>query len=105
MLASGVAALALFGWARDLTTTVGLGFVYVFFNAIARPSLMASLGDAPEHVRGTVMGLNVTCSSLGWLGAAGLGGWIVAGYGFAGFGPLTLVVATISAVLALARRR
>jgi DHA1 family inner membrane transport protein len=105
MLASGVAALALFGWTPDLPTTVGLGFVYVFFNAIARPSLMASLGDAPEHVRGTVMGLNVSCSSIGWLGAAGLGGWMIGSYGFGGFGPLTMVVAAISAVLALARRR
>jgi MFS transporter, DHA1 family, inner membrane transport protein len=102
MLASAVAALVLFGWVVDLKITVALGFVYVFFNAIARPSLMASLGDVPEHVRGTVMGLNVTCSSMGWLGAASLGGWIMATVGFAGFGPLTLVVATLSAVLALA---
>ena len=104
MVASGMAALALFGWAADLITSVGLGFVYVFFNAIARPSLMASLGDVPEHVRGTVMGLNVTCSSLGWLGAAGLGGSMIGLYGFAGFGPLTAVVAVLAAVLALARR-
>ncbi|MGE0233627.1 MAG: MFS transporter [Flavobacteriaceae bacterium] len=104
MLASGVAALALFGWRMDLIATIGLGFVYVFFNAIARPSLMASLGDVPEHVRGTVMGLNVTCSSLGWLGAAGLGGWMIASYGFTGFGPLTMGVATVSAGLALVRR-
>ncbi|MGE0417894.1 MAG: MFS transporter [Acetobacteraceae bacterium] len=103
MLASAVAALALFGWQADLRTAVGLGFVYVFFNAIARPSLMASLGDVPEHVRGTVMGLNITCSSLGWLGAASLGGWMIASVGFGGFGPLTAVVAAISAVLALAR--
>jgi DHA1 family inner membrane transport protein len=104
MLASGVAALVLFGMAADLITTVGLAFVYVFFNAIARPSLMASLGDVPEHIRGTVMGLNVTCSSLGWLGAAGLGGWMIASYGFAGFGPLTMGIAVLSAVLALIRR-
>ncbi len=103
MLASSVAALALFGWQADLTTAVGLGFVYVFFNAIARPSLMASLGDVPEHVRGTVMGLNVTCSSLGWLGAASLGGWMIASFGFGGFGPLTAIVAAAGAALALAR--
>ena len=60
----------LFGWQADLTTSVALGFGYVFCNAIARPSLMASLTDVPEHVRGTVMGLNVTCSSIGWLCAA-----------------------------------
>jgi predicted MFS family arabinose efflux permease len=104
MLASGAASLVLFGWQRDLATSVALGFAYVFCNAVARPSLMASLGDVPEHVRGTVMGLNVTCSSLGWLGAAGLGGTMIATFGFGGFGPLTAVVAVIGAGLARARR-
>ena len=105
MLASGVASLVLFGWPADLKTSVGLGFVYVFFNAIARPSLMASLGDVPEHVRGTVMGLNVTCSSMGWLGAAGLGGSMIGLWGFGGFGPMTAVVAVIGAMLSLIRRQ
>jgi len=105
MFASAVAALALFGWRDDLITSVALGFGYVFFNAIARPSLMASLGDVPEHVRGTVMGLNVSCSSIGWLGAAGLGGWMIGAYGFAGFGPLAAGVAVIGGGLALIGRR
>jgi MFS transporter, DHA1 family, inner membrane transport protein len=105
MLASAVAAIALFGWQDDLATAVALGFVYVFFNAIARPSLMASLSDVPEHVRGTVMGLNVTCSSIGWLGAAALGGWMIGTYGFAGFGPLAAAVAVIGGGLALIRLR
>ena len=104
MLASALAAIALFGWQDDLATAVALGFVYVFFNAIARPSLMASLTDVPEHVRGTVMGLNVTCSSIGWLGAAALGGWMIATFGFAGFGPLAAVFAVLGAVLARTRR-
>lgn len=103
MLASGVAALALFGWKAELMTSVALGFSYVFCNAIARPSLMASLTEVPEHVRGTVMGLNVTCSSIGWIGAAGLGGWMLATYGFAGFAPLAAAVAVLGAVLALVR--
>ncbi len=105
MLASGVAALALFGWQRDIQTSVALGFGYVFFNAIARPSLMASLSSVPEHVRGTVMGLNVTSNSIGWLGAAGLGGWMIGSFGFAGFGPLAATVATLGGGLALIRRR
>jgi len=104
MISSGIAALALFGWHGDLTQAVALGFVYVFCNAIARPSLMASLTEVPEHVRGTVMGLNVTANSIGWIGAAGLGGWMLGGWGFAAFGPLTAAVALVGGALALWRR-
>jgi DHA1 family inner membrane transport protein len=104
MLASGVASLALFGWQSSVTVSVGLGFVYVFLNAIARPAMLASLAEVPDRVRGTVMGLNVTCSSIGWIGASGLGGLMIATQGFAGFGPLTAVVAVAGAGLALVRR-
>jgi MFS transporter, DHA1 family, inner membrane transport protein len=104
MLTSGVAALGLFGWRTGVTTSVGMGFLYVFLNAIARPAMMASLAQVPSHIRGTVMGWNVTCSSIGWMAAAGLGGWMLGVQGFAGFGPLTMVVAMIAAGLALFRR-
>lgn len=105
LLVSGIIAIALFGWPIDAQTSVALGFAYVFFNAIARPSLMASLSAVPEHVRGTVMGLNVAANSAGWLGAAALGGWMIGSFGFVGFGPLTAVIAGIGAALALIRRR
>ncbi len=105
MLTSAVAAVALFGWQIDVATSVALGFGYVFCNAIARPSLMASLSDVPEHVRGTVMGMNVTCNSIGWLGAAALGGWMIGSHGFGGFGPLAAVVAVTGGGLALIGRR
>ena len=101
MVASGGTSLALFGWQSDVATSVGLGFVYVFFNAIARPAMLASLAEVPDHVRGTVMGLNVTCSSIGWIGAAGLGGLMIATQGFAAFGPVTAVVAVAGAGVAL----
>jgi predicted MFS family arabinose efflux permease len=104
MLSSGVAALALFGWRSSVTMSVGLGFLYVFLNAIARPAMMASLAEVPMHVRGTVMGWNVTCSSIGWMGAAGLGGWMLGVQGFARFGAMTMAVAVIAAGLALVRR-
>jgi MFS transporter, DHA1 family, inner membrane transport protein len=103
MLSSGVAALALFGWTESVMTSVALGFLYVFLNALARPAMMASLARVPASVRGTVMGWNVTGSSIGWMGAAGLGGWMLGVGGFSGFGPLTLVVAICAAALALAR--
>ena len=105
MVASGGAALALFGWQDGTVTSVALGFVYVFLNAIARPAMLAALATVPERVRGTVMGLNVTCSSIGWMGASGLGGLMVATQGFAGFGPLIGVVAVAGAGLAVVRRR
>jgi len=104
MLASGIAAIALFGWQPDAQTSVALGFGYVFFNAIARPSMMASLSNVPDHIRGTVMGLNVAANSIGWLGAAALGGWMIGSFGFVGFGPLTAAIAAIGAGLALYRR-
>jgi hypothetical protein len=44
--------------------------VYVFLNAIARPAMMAAPAQVPPHLRGTVMGWNVTGSSVGWMGAA-----------------------------------
>ncbi|WP_431272271.1 MFS transporter [Dankookia sp. P2] len=68
MAASGLVAVALFGWQAGLVPTVALGFGYVFLNAIARPSLMAAMANVPDEVRGTVLGLNVTSASFGWLG-------------------------------------
>ncbi len=104
MVASGAAALALFGWQTGVMVSVGLGFVYVFLNALARPAMLAALAEVPPQVRGTVMGLNVTCSSIGWMGASGLGGLMMATQGFGGFGPLTAVVAVVGASLALVKR-
>ena len=105
LLAAGVVALFLFGWQGGVFVSVGLGFAYMFFTALSRPSLMAALANVPAEVRGTVMGLNSTAASAGWLAAAALGGWILSTVGFAGFGPLSAVLAVIGAVLALSGRR
>ncbi len=104
MLSAGGVAVVLFGWHPSLTVTVALGFVYAFANALARPPLMAALADVPAAVRGTVMGLNSTVASIGWLAAASLGGWMVTGIGFSGFGALTAALAVVGAALALAGR-
>jgi DHA1 family inner membrane transport protein len=98
-------ALALFGWLPGIEGSVALGFAYVFVNAIARPSLMAALAEVPEDVRGTVLGLNVTSASIGWLGAAALGSWMIAQHGFAGFGPLAAGVGAFGGLLAVVGRR
>lgn len=105
MFGSALVALPLFGWVPRLEVSVGLGFLYVLVNALARPSLMAALANVPEEVRGTVLGLNVTSASLGWLGAAALGGWMLAAQGFGGFGPLAAGMAVAGGALALARGR
>jgi DHA1 family inner membrane transport protein len=104
MLASAAAAIVLFAWLPGLATSVMLGFVYVFLNALGRPALMAALADVPDHVRGTVMGLNGTCASVGWIGAAALGSWMIASYGFAAFGPLIAVLAVLAVLLTRFRR-
>ncbi|MDP6346669.1 MAG: MFS transporter [Alphaproteobacteria bacterium] len=101
MIASGVVAILLFGWRPNVTVSVTLGFLYGLCNALARPSLMASLAEVPAHVRGTVMGLNSTVASIGWLAAAALGGWMLATVGFDGFGPLAALLAISGAALAL----
>ncbi len=105
MVATGVAALVLFLWHPDPVTSVALGFVYVMLNALGRPSLMASLAAVPESVRGTVMGLNGAAASVGWVGAAALGGAIIGAGSFDGFGPFGAVLALLGALGALWCRR
>lgn len=105
MFGAAAIALPLFGWTPSLTASVALASSYVMVNAIARPSLMAALANVPNEVRGTVLGLNITAASFGWLGAASLGGWVMATRGFAMFGPLAAGVGILGGALALARRR
>jgi DHA1 family inner membrane transport protein len=105
MALSGVAAFALFLWHPGLEISVALGFVYVLLNAIGRPSYMASLAAVPEDVRGTVLGLNGTSASVGWIGAAALGAAMIGWIGFDGFGPLAAALAFACAAGALLSRR
>lgn len=107
MAASGLAALALF-YGRELTLPVAvtIAFIYSLLNALSRPSIMALIADVPAEARGTVMGLNSTAASFGWLAAGMLGGWIVDGLGaFSAFAPLIGALAALAAVLALAVTR
>jgi len=104
LTASGIVAILLFGWPVGAPISSVLGFGYMFANAMARPSLMAALSNVPNEVRGTVMGLNSTAASAGWLTAAALGGWILSAVGFAGFGPLAGTLALLGAVLAIIGR-
>lgn len=105
MALSGVAALVLFTWHPGPAVSAAVGFVYVLFNALGRPSFMASLASVPEDVRGTVLGLNGTSASIGWIGAAALGAVMIGSVGFEGFGPLTALLALLGAAGALLSRR
>jgi DHA1 family inner membrane transport protein len=105
MALSGIAAFALFLWHPRPAVSVTLGFVYVFLNALGRPSYMAALAAVPEGVRGTVLGLNGTSASVGWIGAAALGAAVIGSMGFDGFGPLAAALALAASAGALLNRR
>jgi MFS transporter, DHA1 family, inner membrane transport protein len=105
MALSGMAALGLFMWHPAPAVSVALGFGYTFMNALGRPSYMAALASVPDNVRGTVLGLNGTSASVGWVGAAALGALIISTVGFEGFGPLAALLGLSGALGALANRR
>lgn len=105
MALSGIAALALFMWHPGPVVSIAVGFVYVLLNALGRPSYMAALAAVPEDIRGTVLGLNGTSASVGWMGAAALGAATIGTVGFEGFGPLAAVLAVMAAIGALLCRR
>jgi DHA1 family inner membrane transport protein len=105
MVLSGSAALALFLWHPSPAVSVALGFLYVMLNAIGRPTYMTSLAAVPEEVRGTVLGLNGSSASVGWIGAAALGAGMIGTVGFEGFGPLAAVLSLAGATGALLSRR
>ena len=96
---AGCVALPWFLWQPGVRITVTLGVAFAFFNAMARPPLLAAMADVPPDVRGIVMGLNSTVASVGWLTAALVGGWFYAGAGFAGFGPLMAVMCIAGAAV------
>lgn len=101
MFISAALAALLFGWQISLPLTVALGFAYAFANALSRPPLMALIADVPVEIRGTVMGLNSTFASLGWLLAATIGGFVMANFDFIGFSPVLAVLAVVAGLLGL----
>jgi predicted MFS family arabinose efflux permease len=105
MACCGVVALPLFLWQGGMVVTAALGFAFIMAASVARPCLMAALSNVPDEVRGTVLGLNVTSASIGWLAAAAVGGLVIAAFGFAGFAPMAAGLALLGTLLALGRRR
>jgi MFS transporter, DHA1 family, inner membrane transport protein len=99
LAATGLLALPLLLWTPGLGISVALGFAYTLANAIGRPSFMAALSAVPEAVRGTVLGLNVTFASVGWIAAAAFGGWLVASSGFGSLGIFCATSALVGTIL------
>lgn len=97
-LGTGVVAIALFVLAPSTLPAIGLATLYGLVNGMSRPALISLLGSVPAEVRGTVLGINITCASVGWVTSAVVGGmlaasgnwamlgWVVAGLGAAGAG-------------------
>lgn len=105
MVGSTLIAIPLFLWTGGLAASIVLGFGFILCSSVARPCLMASLSNVPDEIRGTVLGFNVTGASIGWLGAAALGGLIFSLWGFPAFAPLAVAFAATGAVLAFTGRR
>jgi predicted MFS family arabinose efflux permease len=100
-LGTGILALPLMLWRPGVGVSVALGFAYSLANAAGRPALMATLSEAPAELRGAILGLNVSMSSIGWIGATAVGGWLVARHGFGSLGLMTAAIAGVGALLAV----
>jgi MFS transporter, DHA1 family, inner membrane transport protein len=99
---TAILALPLLLWQPRIDFSIGLGFAYALSNALGRPALLAALSEVPGEARGAVLGLNITCASFGWLGAAALGGWLITGFGFGGLGIFSAATGLLGAGLATA---
>ncbi len=85
-LATGAAAVALFVPAWSLTGAVAVACAFMLVNGASRPPLFALLGGVPPQVRATVLGINISCASVGWMASALLGGLLVAAEAWAAMG-------------------
>ena len=63
--------------------------------------MLTLLSRVSAEARGAVLGLNITFSSLGWIGATVVGGLVVSAFGFGALGLLTFGFGMAGACLAL----
>jgi MFS transporter, DHA1 family, inner membrane transport protein len=101
LLATGGLALPALVLQPGFLPSVGLGFLYTFADALVRPSLFAAMTELSSRSRGAIMGLNITFSSFGWLGATAVGGWLITSFGFGGLGSFAAAAGLTGAALAL----
>ncbi|HEX8969048.1 MAG TPA: MFS transporter, partial [Chloroflexota bacterium] len=102
LIGAGSLALPVLSWSPALGLSIVAGFVYTLVNATGRPALLTVLSGVSNEARGAVLGLNITFSSFGWIGATALGGFVVGLVGFGGLGVLTFGFGVVGGVLALA---
>jgi predicted MFS family arabinose efflux permease len=100
--AAGALALPVLSWSPAVAVSIALGFVYTVVNATGRPALLAVLSGVSNEARGAVLGVNITFSSIGWLGATALGGFVVGLADFGGLAVLTFGFGLLGAALTLA---
>jgi MFS transporter, DHA1 family, inner membrane transport protein len=99
-LGTGGAAVALFVPAWGVAGAVAVACVFMLVNGASRPPLFALLGGVPPQVRATVLGINISCASVGWMSSALLGGLLVAVEAWATMGWVAAALSLAGAVLA-----
>ncbi len=104
LLGCGVTGLVWFLGNTTTQTSVGISFCYAISLGLMRPLIVVELADVPDAVRGSVMGLNGTISSIGMLIAVVVGGWVHAQFGFGGFGPVIAFVTVLGSGMMLWER-
>ena len=102
LLGTAILALPLLLWQPGLAISVGLGLAFTMANALGRPAILAAISDVSSESTGALLGINTAFASIGWLTAAGVGGMLIAVYGFPGFGLATSAVSVLGAGLATA---
>jgi predicted MFS family arabinose efflux permease len=102
LIGAGLLAVPVFTLSEALPVAIVLSFAYTTVNAMGRPAGLTALSRVSNEARGAVLGLNVTFSSLGWIGATALGGLAVGVGGFGGLAIVTLGFGALGGALALA---
>ncbi len=104
-LGTGAVAVALFVPERGVTAAVALGVAYGLVNGVSRPALVSLLSATPPEVRGTVLGINITCASVGWVTSAIAGGALAAAGAWGALGWTLLGLGVAGAALGMAGRK
>jgi predicted MFS family arabinose efflux permease len=84
---------------------IGLATLYGLVNGISRPALISLLSAVPAEIRGTVLGINITCASVGWVTSAIVGGMLAAAGDWATLGWVVAVLGVAGAGLGMLGRR